>query len=113
MLNKTDGEPIPQLGTHTVVSNEKWADSEMFRVACEEAAEHFIEAGASRPIKFNEVNVLTQEYHLLGKIVFWFWMKVRGEDKYYHFTCTPEPRMLAELSNAGMWPATALPGLPN
>lgn len=113
MLNKTDGELIPQLGTHHVVPNEKWGATEMFRVAYETAAEHFVQAGAERPIKFKEENILTQEYHIHGKIVFIFWMKVKGVDRYYHFTCKPETQMLYALALTGMWPATVLPGLPN
>ncbi len=113
MLNKSEGEFIPQLGQHHVVPNEKWSSTEMFRVACEAAAENFITAGALRPIRLSEQNVLAQEYHIHGKIVFIFWMKIKDVDHYYHFTCTPEPKMLYELTLTGMWPATVLPGLPN
>lgn len=104
-LNKTEGEELPGIGRGKVVPVAKWAEIfDMVNVASAAAGSEFIKMGAPTPIRFTEANMLVQEYHLLGKIVWIFWMNIKGVDRYYPYTFTLNEKVLGELAVTGHWP---------
>jgi hypothetical protein len=106
MLNKTDGELLDGIGRGKPVPIEKWADVfDMLNVASTAAVAEFAKLGAPRPIKFTESNILVQEHHLFSKIVFMFWMPIKGIDQYYPYTFELGNEAIAELAVTGKWPA--------
>jgi hypothetical protein len=105
-LNKTEGEILGLMGRGKPVPIEKWASVfDMMNVACAAAMVEFAKKGAPRPIKFSESNILVQEYHLVNKVVWTFWMVIKGHDQYYHYTFTLGDKVLGELAVTGKWPA--------
>lgn len=105
-LNKTEGEELPGIGRGKVVPVAKWADIfDMMNVASAAAGAEFIKVGAPTPIRFKEENILVMEYHLLNKIVFMFWLVIKGVDRYYPYTFTLNDKVLGELAVTGHWPA--------
>lgn len=106
MLNKTDGELLDGLGRGKPVPIDKWADVfDMLNVASAAAAIEFAKLGAPRPIKFTEANILVQEHYLFAKVVWLFWMPIKGVDRYYPYTFELGKEVLAELAVTGKWPA--------
>lgn len=106
MLNKTEGEELPGIGRGKPAPIEKWARVlGMLDVAATAAEIEFAKLGAPQPIKFTEANILVQEYHLLAKVIFLFWMKINGVDRYYPYTFALGENILGELAVTGKWPA--------
>lgn len=109
-LNKTEGEELPGMGRGKVVPIAKWAEFyDMVNVASAAAGAEFIKLGAPTPIKFTEANMLVMEYHLQSKVVWIFWMAIKGVDRYYPYTFTLNERVLGELVVTGKWPGIYLP----
>lgn len=99
-----NGEFIPELGDDYVVSSpSKWAASPFLDQAAKHAANVFAGVGALHPIKFMADDVLVQEYHSLGKLLFLFQCRVRGEEHFCHFTYDIPPDTAAQLALIGMW----------
>ena len=106
MLNKTEGEELAGLGRGKPASIEKWAlVLDMLNVAQTSAIANFAKAGAPRPIRFTDDNILVMEYHLLSKVVWVFWLPIQGCDHYDVFTFDIGPEVIRDLALAGMWPA--------
>jgi hypothetical protein len=106
-LNKTEGETLPIIGKGVVAPIEKWTGVlEMLEIAAQHAANHFHEAGAPKNITLTDDNILIQEYHLLGRLVFLFQYDIRGETYYYPYTFKFGEQMLRELAMAGKWPVS-------
>lgn len=105
-LNKIDGESLGEIGRGKVAPIEKWAEVfDMLNIASAAAALEFAKMGAPRPIKFTSDNILIQEYYLLDKVVWLFWMVIKGVDRYYPYTFTLGKEVLGELAVTGKWPA--------
>lgn len=113
MLNKIDGETLPGLGRGKPADLEKWACiPDLFNTALAAAYGAFDEAGAPADHQLGPDNLLIQEFHLASKLVFTFWMPIKGEDTYFHYTFDLPPNLIAELAVTGRWPAIyALPNL--
>jgi hypothetical protein len=105
-LNKTDGEFLGDLGRGKPVPIEKWAEVfDMLNVASAAAALNFIKKGAPRPIQFSADNIMVQEHHFFSKIVWIFWMQIKGRDHYDTYTFELGKEAIAELALVGKWPA--------
>lgn len=105
MLNRTEGEDLPILGRGKVVDTDKWAGVfDMLEVAAGAAASEFRKKGAPWPVKFAADNVLVQEYHLQGIVMWLFWLRIKGEDYYYHYKFELGNKVIGELVSMGMWP---------
>lgn len=105
-LNKTEGEELPGIGRGKVVPVAKWANVfDMVNVASAAAGGEFVKLGAPTPIRFTESNILVMEYHLLNRVVWIFWMPIKGVDRYYPYTFTLHEKVLGELVMSGLWPA--------
>lgn len=111
-INTNAGEFFPELGgaPYVVVPVTKWADTPMLDTAAKHAADKFVEAGALRPIKFMPDDVVVQEYHSIGKIIFLFQKMIAGKEWFvpYEFSITPD--VARQLAVIGMWssPSTSL-----
>jgi hypothetical protein len=104
-LNKTEGETLPIIGRGKVVPVAKWAEKfDMVTIATTAAGIEFAKLGAPRPIKLSEANMLVMEYHLLSKVVWVFWMQIKGKDYYYHYTFDLGEKVIGELAVVGDWP---------
>lgn len=81
----------------------------MLETAAQHAADKFVEVGALRPIKFMEDDVVVQEFHTIGKLVFTFQKKIRGAEYYvpYEFQITPD--VASQLAVIGMWSSPSIP----
>jgi len=115
-LNKIDGEPLPGLGVGKPASPEKWACVPgLFKTALAAAYEAFDAAGAPEDQELGPDNLLIQEFHLASKLVFTFWLVIKGEDKYFHYTFDLPPGLTSELALVGRWPSlyAGLPGRAN
>lgn len=105
-LNKVEGEILPGIGRGKPADLEKWACvPALFNTALAAAYEAFDAAGAPEGHELGPDNLLVQEYHFLSKVVFMFWMQIRGEDSYFHYTFDLPQDMVSELALAGKWPA--------
>jgi hypothetical protein len=104
-LNKQEGEFLAGIGRGTVAPIEKWAGVlDMLEIAAQHAANYFHQAGASKDITLTEENILIQEYHLFGRLVFLFQYDIGAETLYYPYTFKFGETMLRELAAAGKWP---------
>lgn len=112
-LNKIDGETLPGIGRGKPADLEKWACiPDLFKTALGAAYAAFDEAGAPEGHELGPDNLLVQEHHLLGAVMFIFWMKIAGDDVYYTYRFDLPPNLIAELAVTGRWPAIyALPNL--
>jgi hypothetical protein len=120
-LNKTAGEFIPELGPHDAIAPvSKWAGSPWFALALQHAADVFatLEGTVSgkwvddfskieRPT-FQPEDILIQEYHAAGKIVFWFQHVIANEERFAHWTADIDPKTAAQLRLINKWPAPSL-----
>ncbi len=105
-LNKTDGEILPGIGKGVVVPLEKWdiPSLNMLEMGAAAAYAEFRKLGAPADTKFTADNILVQEYHLLRKVVFIYWMVIKGEDCYYPYTFEIGDQVIQELAVTGKWP---------
>lgn len=113
-LDKELGETLPGIGRGVPASVEKWACiPELFQAALAGAYAAFDEAGAPAGYELGPDNLLVQEHHLLGMVVFIFWMPIAGADAYYTYSYDLPPELTSELALVGKWPAlyAGLPGM--
>ena len=113
-LNKTDGEILPGLGRGVMATPEKWlCIPNLFPEALAAAYDAFDRAGAAPGYELGPSNLLIQEYHLHGLVVFIWWKQIDGIDKFYHYTFELSPELISELALIGKWPAlyAALPNM--
>jgi hypothetical protein len=110
-LNKNEGEDLAGMGRGYVAPIEKWENIlGMLDIAAQYAADEFHRAGAPKDITLTEENILIQEYHLSGQVVFIFWLPIKGEDHYYTYGFKLGEQALRELAAVGRWPQiTILP----
>lgn len=103
-LDRTNGERIEGLeAPHVVVPNVKWRETDMFNTAATNAARAFMKAGYPIIPTFDDEQVLTQEYPTLGRLVFVFQMRIKGDEMLYPYVFALPPEMIANLRAAGQW----------
>lgn len=103
-LNHEQGEQIEGLpATFRVVPVGKWFDTPLFDQAAQIAAQMFANEGAIVPVKFDETDVLVQEYPKDAKLVFIFHKMIKGKEMLYPYTWSLPPEMIAELKTTGKW----------
>jgi hypothetical protein len=102
-LDRQNGEPGDLGPGFVIAKTAKWTETPFFGQACEMAAKAFGSAGAMRPIRFYQDDVLVQEYPQLNKLEFVFLRDVAGKEMFYRYRFDlPEP-LVAELVTAGRW----------
>lgn len=102
-LNHETGEHIEGLGIGSVVPLSKWADTNLFEAAFEDAERAFIKSGAILPIAFDEREILVMEYPHQDRIVFLFCKHIAGTEKLYPAVIKLTPPLVAELVNMNRW----------
>jgi hypothetical protein len=104
------GEFFPELhgAPFTIAPSSKWAGTPFMEMAAKHAASKFADAGALRPIKFMADDVLIQEYHGLGKLVFIFQRLIAGTEWFVPYECEITPEIAKHLATVGMWPTPTL-----
>lgn len=129
-LDTTNGEPIEGLtGPFRVVPAQKWMfltrlkvdylvphpfrtikkQRAIFLDSAEKAIEAFEKAGALRPIRFGERDILVQEYPQAKAVVFVFRRKVADVEKFVPVKYELGPEVIGFLKTTGRWddaPAT-------
>lgn len=106
-LNKTEGEELAGIGRGAIAPIEKWVGVlDMLEIAAQHAANYFHQAGAPKDITITEENILIQEYHLIGRLVFLFQYDIKGETFYYPYTFKLGEKILRELAVTGRWPVS-------
>jgi len=75
----------------------------MYEDAVETAREAFAGAGALMPVVINESDVLVQEYPDEKAVVFVFYRKVAGEDKFVTRRYDLDEKLIGFLKTAGRW----------
>jgi hypothetical protein len=106
-LNHESGELIGDLGPgYKVVPVRKWMATTFFETAASAAAKAFCGSGSVMPAKgmrFDQQQILVQEYPQQNKLAFVFHRKVANRDHFYPYIFEFSPDMVAELVTAGHW----------
>lgn len=106
-LDKHKGEVIGSLGPgYRVVPFAKWMDTPLPKIAVERAIKSFMKKGALLPIRFQDDDVLVQEYPQDGRLAFVFQRVVRGRVLHAPIVFKFPPETIADLRLAGRWGAS-------
>lgn len=104
-LNKTDGEPLGDIGRGQVAPLNKWARfGDLFEIAMASARQQLSAKGMMRFEQFGPDDVLVQEYHSISKVVFIFCKRIAGVEQIATYTFELSEKSLAELRAHGEWP---------
>jgi hypothetical protein len=106
-LNRENGELIGELGpAYRVVPARKWMGTPFFEEAAAAAAKAFCASGAIMPssgMRFDESQILAQEYPKANKLALVFVSRINGNEVFYPYIFTFPARMIAELVTTGHW----------
>lgn len=103
-LNHELGEPSPEiLSPFRVVKTDKWKHTHFHEVACINAAQAFMAAGALYPILFGEGDILVQEYPRINKLEYVFSKGIAGVEHFYRWVFDIPEDLIGELKAAGRW----------
>jgi hypothetical protein len=108
-LDHTNGEIIEGLGKEfRVVPNDKWRESKLFETAARTAATAFLKAGALWPVRFDDREILMQEYPADNRLVIVFQKTIRGNETLFPWVWDLPPEMVKELAALGKWQTNRL-----
>ncbi|MCK9549206.1 hypothetical protein [Aquamicrobium sp.] len=80
----------------------------MYEDALETAKKAFADAGALIPVVISESDVLVQEYPADQAVVFVFYRKIAGEDKFVTRRYDLDDRLIGFLKTTGRWEDTTV-----